>query len=87
MSSIMTVLVLFGFVWSFHALTQEERNIVVEFHNALRSNVDPPAANMEKMVSRLMNKLIRMLQHKLIKCGLIGVSLRPIHCFTPYLEK
>ncbi len=57
-SSIMTVFVLFGFMWSFHALTQEERNIVVEFHNALRSNVDPPAANMEKMVRPFTNKLI-----------------------------
>ncbi len=57
-SSIITVLVLFGFAWSSRALTQGQRNIVVEFHKALRSNVDPPAANMEKMVRLLVDKII-----------------------------
>ncbi len=56
-SSIITVLVLFGFAWSSRALTQEERGMIVDFHNALRSSADPPAANMQKMVRLLVDKL------------------------------
>ncbi len=54
------------------ALTQGERNIVVELHNALRSSVDPPEANMEKMVSRRMNKLMPFI-NELLSC-LIAIT-------------
>ncbi len=50
-----TWLTLFGFIRSSHALTQEDRDLIVEFHNALRGKVNQLAANMGKMVRRLID--------------------------------
>ncbi len=49
------MIILFGFVLTCTALTQDDIDAILKAFNDIRSRVDPPAANMEVVVRLLTN--------------------------------